>query len=88
MQTQTVEQLKPRFLMRMTICDDDPVDAREVQDVIECLGGIGYGDCFAFNTARARAIALEVLGDKFGTRYVCSVRKTDGIGGVIASKDT
>ncbi len=86
MQTQIIEQVRPRFLVRMTVCEGDPVDARKVRDAIECLGGVGLGDYFAFPTLQARAVAMDLLGDKFGMRYVCSAGTDHDIEREIAVK--
>ncbi len=63
------------FLVRITVRDEDPCDADEVRRVIEYLGGNESDEGFTFSSATARSVALELLGDKFGSRYVTAVER-------------
>ena len=73
---QTVEECQPasnHFLVRITICEGDPCDADEIRRAILYLGGEETGEGFAFRSAAARMVALELLGDRYGSRYVTAV---------------
>ena len=86
MQTSTTQRIDPRFFVRVTISEGDPVDSRDVRHAIESLGGVPEGGCFAFPTLQARAIAMDVLGDKFGMRYVRCVGTSDDSSREIAAE--
>lgn len=61
------------YLIRTTVGEGDWVDERDLCRFIEYLGGIRTQAGFAFPTQERRTVALELLGDKFGSRYVAPV---------------
>ena len=75
MQTQQSGQLYGPFLIQTSIDDGDPVDYRDVCRLIRRLGGVETDDGFAFPSAVQRAVAWEILGEKYGTRYITAVRR-------------
>ena len=57
------------FYLRIEISDADPVDIQAVISAIESLGGTPAEQGYCFSSAERRAAAIEVLGEKFGSRY-------------------
>ena len=80
MQTQKLQHTREAFLIQTSIEDGDPVDSCEVCQSIRRLGGVETEGGFAFATAVQRAVAWEILGEKYGTRYITAVHHGDGNG--------
>lgn len=78
MEPQNLDDIGGAFLRQTSIEDGDPVDAREVRQSIRRLGGVETEGGFAFRTAVQRAVVWEILGEKYGTRYVTDVRRHGG----------
>ncbi len=58
-----------KFLIRLTSRECDHSDAWEFCREAEYLGGIKTAGGFAFPSATRRAVALDMLGEKYGSRY-------------------
>ena len=69
-----IDRNDEEFLIETTICEGDPVDREEVRQAMEHLGGVETKGGFGFATEHDRDIALELLYDRFGSRYVVAVR--------------
>lgn len=70
--------LAARFCFKRALKTAIQVDAREVRQSIRRLGGVETEGGFAFRTAVQRAVVWEILGEKYGTRYVTDVRRHGG----------
>ena len=57
------------FYIRTEIRQEDPVDLQAIVSAILSLGGNKSEDGFFFSSGPQRAAAVEVLGEKFGSRY-------------------
>ena len=69
MSKQNPRQLGSRFLIRPIRCECTDTQYSELCEAIEHLGGEKTEEGFAFSTAKARSLAAELLGDRFGRRY-------------------
>lgn len=78
MEPQNLDDIGGAFLRQTSIEDGDPVDAREVRQSIRRLGGVETEGGFSFRTAVQSAVVWEILGEKYGTRYVTDVRRHGG----------
>lgn len=78
MELQKLDDIGGVFLLQTTIEDGDPVDAREVRQSIRRLGDVETEGDFSFRTAVQSAVVWEILGEKYGTRYVTDVRRHGG----------
>ena len=70
MERQQAEQRGGPYLVYATVGPTDPVDVREVCRAICELGGVETDGGYAFPTLESRRVALELLGEKYGDRYV------------------
>jgi len=59
-----------QFLIRPVRCECTSVGYCELCQAIEQLSGVKNDGEFAFATAHKRAVAADLLGDRFGTRYI------------------
>lgn len=57
------------YYIRTEICQGDPVDLGLIALAIESLGGRASERGYYFPSLQQRAAAMEVLGEKFGSRY-------------------
>ncbi len=68
MSQESIRTEKP-LVIRPIRCECTNTTYCEMCLAIEHLGGIKCEDGFAFDTLRERGMAVELLGDRFGTRY-------------------
>lgn len=66
-----------KFLIQLTLDDQDCEDAWEFCGAIERLGAVETTRGFAFPTDSHREMALEMLGEWYGMQYF---EKVDGLG--------
>jgi len=62
-------EMNKTFFIRLRRAKGDQADAWELRRAIEYLGGVETRWGFEFPSAARRAVALEVVGDKYGARY-------------------
>lgn len=58
-----------RFLIRPVRSECAKISYRELCHVVECFGGEEAEGGFAFPTATDRAMAVDLLNERFGARY-------------------
>lgn len=68
MSQESTQTEKPLFI-RPIRCECTNTTYCELCQAIEHLGGVKCEGGFAFHTVNQRAMAAELLGDRFGTRY-------------------
>jgi hypothetical protein len=69
MKSQEVKRTEGPFLIRPLRCECTGTKYCELCQEIERLGGVKNDGEFAFPAAHQRAVAADLLGDRFGTRY-------------------
>ena len=62
-----VEQTE--FYIQIQISAEDPVDLNAIIAAIRSLGGVETEHGCCFSSCEQRAAVVEVLGEKFGSRY-------------------
>ena len=65
-------------LIKVTVSDQDPVDPADVCRLIEYLGGVKTEGGYTFPDAARRSVALDLVGERFGNRYVTAITPEDG----------
>jgi hypothetical protein len=67
------ENDRDEYLIRTTVGKDDWVHKDELYRLIEYLGGVRSDDGFVFPTQERRSVALDLIAEKYGNRYVTAV---------------
>jgi hypothetical protein len=67
--TQEVDETQCQFIIRLIPNEVARLDREALCRTVERLGGLKVTEGYAFPSAKHRAIALELLGDKYGSRY-------------------
>ncbi|REK29346.1 MAG: hypothetical protein DWQ42_03710 [Planctomycetota bacterium] len=61
------------YLVRTNIELDDWVDEDQLRRLIEGLGGVHTKQGYAFPTRQRRSVALDLIAERYGSRYVTVV---------------